>query len=80
MPFALSKGKRRESGNLPRPLAIRAGIKLTQEEGSKTMKDLDAILAIILVIIGIGSCSVYNVAKVDAVVTRMIEQSLQVKR
>jgi len=44
------------------------------------MKDLDAILAIILVIIGIGSCSVYNVAKVDAVVTRMIEQSLQVKR
>jgi len=44
------------------------------------MKDLDVYLLLFLVIIGIGSCSVYNVAKVDAVVTRMIEQSLQVKR
>ena len=44
------------------------------------MKDLDAILAIILVIIGIGSCSIYNVTQVDAVVTRMIEQSLEVRR
>ena len=44
------------------------------------MKDLDAILAIILVIIGIGSCSVYNVAQVDAVVTRMIEQTMEVRK
>ena len=44
------------------------------------MKDLDVYLLLFLVLIGIGSCSVYNVAKVDAVVTRMIEQSLQVKR
>jgi len=44
------------------------------------MKDLDAILLLILVLVGIGSCSIYNVTKVDAVVTRMIEQSLQVTR
>ena len=44
------------------------------------MKDLDAILAIILVIIGIGSCSVYNVAQVDAVVENIIRQTLEVRK
>ena len=44
------------------------------------MKDLDVYLLLFLVLLGIGSCSIYNVTKVDAEVTRMIEQSLQVKR
>lgn len=44
------------------------------------MKDLDAYLLLVLVVIGIGSCSVYNVAQVDAVVTRMIEQTMEVRK
>jgi len=44
------------------------------------MKDLDVYLLLFLVLIGIGSCSVYNVRQVDAVVTRMIEQTMEVRK
>ena len=44
------------------------------------MKDLDAILAIILVLIGIGSCSVYSAGKADAVINDMIAKAMEVKR
>jgi len=44
------------------------------------VKDLDAILAVILVIIGIGSCSIYSVNRVDAVIASMIADGMEVRR
>ena len=44
------------------------------------MKDLDAILAIILVIIGIGSCSIYSAGKADSIVNDVIAKAMEVRK
>jgi len=44
------------------------------------MKDLDAIILLLLVLFGIGSCSIYSVNRVDAVISGMIAEGLEVRR
>ena len=44
------------------------------------MKDLDVYLLLILVIIGIGSCSIYSVNRVDAVISSMIAEGIKVRK
>ena len=44
------------------------------------MKDLDAILMLILVLVGIGSCSIYSAGKADAIVNDMIAKAMEVRK
>jgi hypothetical protein len=39
------------------------------------MKDLDAIILLILVILGVGSCSYYSTQRVDAIVARVLNEA-----
>lgn len=39
------------------------------------MKDLDVFLLLLLVILGIGSCSYYSTQRVDAIVARVLNEA-----
>ena len=44
------------------------------------MKDLDVYLLLILIIVGIGSCSIYQVRRVDAIVANVLDAAPGLRR